>query len=69
MSPFTATPGAAAVHLFVRRDSVANLPVGRLKGYPGAYADANFNFEHLRRFAQKLEAGDQCLEERPAAHD
>ena len=25
--------------------------------YPGAYADANFNFEHIVRFAQKLEAG------------
>lgn len=25
--------------------------------YPGAYADANFNFEHLKRFAQKLEHG------------
>lgn len=25
--------------------------------YPGAYPDANFNFEHLKRFAQKLEAG------------
>ena len=25
--------------------------------YPGAYADANFNFEHLKRFAQKLEVG------------
>ncbi len=25
--------------------------------YPGAYADANFNFPHLRRFAQKLEHG------------
>jgi alkanesulfonate monooxygenase len=24
--------------------------------YPGAYADANFNFGHLRSFAQKLEA-------------
>jgi len=24
--------------------------------YPGAYPDANFNFEHLKRFAQKLEA-------------
>ncbi|KAB2686574.1 LLM class flavin-dependent oxidoreductase [Brucella pseudogrignonensis] len=24
--------------------------------YPGAYADANFNFEHLKAFAQKLEA-------------
>jgi FMN-dependent oxidoreductase (nitrilotriacetate monooxygenase family) len=25
--------------------------------YPGAWADANFNFEHLRRFAQTLERG------------
>jgi alkanesulfonate monooxygenase len=25
--------------------------------YPGAYPDANFNFGHLRRFAQKLEQG------------
>ncbi|MBA4221735.1 MAG: LLM class flavin-dependent oxidoreductase [Methylobacterium sp.] len=25
--------------------------------YPGAYPDANFNFGHLKRFAQKLEAG------------
>ncbi len=25
--------------------------------YPGAFADANFNFAHLKRFAQKLEAG------------
>ena len=25
--------------------------------YPGAYADANFNFQHIVRFAQKLEAG------------
>ena len=25
--------------------------------YPGAYADANFNFGHLKRFIQKLEAG------------
>lgn len=24
--------------------------------YPGAYADANFNFQHLKSFAQKLEA-------------
>lgn len=24
--------------------------------YPGAYADANFNFQHLKAFAQKLEA-------------
>ena len=25
--------------------------------YPGAYADANFNFRHIKRFAQKLEHG------------
>jgi alkanesulfonate monooxygenase len=25
--------------------------------YPGAYPDANFNFKHLKRFAQKLEDG------------
>jgi alkanesulfonate monooxygenase len=25
--------------------------------YPGAYPDANFNFQHLRTFARKLEAG------------
>src|SRR6516165_6910025 len=25
--------------------------------YPGAYADANFNFAHLKRFAQTLERG------------
>lgn len=25
--------------------------------YPGAYPDANFNFGHLKRFAQKLEVG------------
>ncbi|MFL6799207.1 MAG: LLM class flavin-dependent oxidoreductase [Xanthobacteraceae bacterium] len=25
--------------------------------YPGAYADANFNFAHIKRFAQKLEQG------------
>ena len=25
--------------------------------YPGAYPDANFNFGHLKRFAQKLEHG------------
>ncbi|CAH2601940.1 Nitrilotriacetate monooxygenase component A [Rhodovastum atsumiense] len=35
-------------------------PVGIHTGwwrYPGAYADANFNFAHLRRFAQTLERG------------
>src|SRR3546814_19026664 len=25
--------------------------------YPGAYADANFNYGHIKRFIQKLEAG------------
>jgi alkanesulfonate monooxygenase len=25
--------------------------------YPGAFTDANFNFGHIKRFAQKLEAG------------
>ena len=25
--------------------------------YPGAFPDANFNFQHLKRFARKLEAG------------
>src|ERR1700709_1763848 len=25
--------------------------------YPGAYPDANFNFQHLKRFAQTLERG------------
>lgn len=25
--------------------------------YPGAYADANFNFEHIKHFAQRLEEG------------
>lgn len=25
--------------------------------YPGAYADANFNFDHIRQFAQRLEQG------------
>ena len=25
--------------------------------YPGAYSDANFNFEHIKRFAQTLELG------------
>src|SRR5246127_2987939 len=25
--------------------------------YPGAFPDANFNFQHLKRFAQKLEHG------------
>jgi cation diffusion facilitator CzcD-associated flavoprotein CzcO len=35
--------GAASVHLFSRRSSLAALPVGRLKGYPGAYD----NYPHL----------------------
>ena len=33
-------------------------PVGIHTGwwrYPGAYPDANFSFEHLKRFAQTLE--------------
>ena len=25
--------------------------------YPGAFPDANFNFQHLKRFAQTLERG------------
>ena len=25
--------------------------------FPGAFPDANFNFSHIKRFAQKLEAG------------
>ncbi len=29
--------GAAAVHLFARRPSLASLPVNRVRGYPGAY--------------------------------
>src|ERR1700741_2713247 len=35
-------------------------PVGIHTGwwrYPGAYPDANFNFEHLKRFTQTLERG------------
>jgi alkanesulfonate monooxygenase len=35
-------------------------PVGIHTGwwrYPGAFADANFNFQHLKRFAQTLERG------------
>ena len=28
-----------------------------LVAYPGAYCDANFNFQHLKRFAQTLERG------------
>src|ERR1700716_523117 len=33
----------------------ASLPTGAWR-YPGAYPDANFNFGHLKRFAQRLEA-------------
>src|SRR4029077_9995975 len=29
--------GAASVDLFARRASLASLPVGRVRGYPGAY--------------------------------
>ena len=29
--------------------------------YPGAFPDANFNFAHLKRFAQKLEHGSSSL--------
>jgi cation diffusion facilitator CzcD-associated flavoprotein CzcO len=29
--------GAAAVHLFARRPSIASLPITRVRGYPGAY--------------------------------
>ncbi|MFL5288653.1 MAG: NAD(P)-binding domain-containing protein [Rhodopila sp.] len=29
--------GAAAVHLFARRKSVASVPIARVRGYPGAY--------------------------------
>jgi cation diffusion facilitator CzcD-associated flavoprotein CzcO len=29
--------GAAAVHLFARRPSIASVPITRLRGYPGAY--------------------------------
>ena len=35
-------------------------PVGIHTGwwrYPGVYPDANFNFQHLKRFAQTLERG------------
>src|SRR6202162_2941893 len=35
-------------------------PVGIHTGwwrYPGAFPDANFNFQHLKRFAQTLERG------------
>lgn len=35
--------GAKEVHLFARRDHIASLPVGRVKGYPGAYD----NYPHL----------------------
>ena len=29
--------------------------------YPGAYPDANFNFAHLKRFAQTLERQVRCV--------
>src|SRR3984885_11718590 len=29
--------GAAAVHLFARRSSIASVPITRVRGYPGAY--------------------------------
>lgn len=29
--------GAAAVHLFSRRDAIASVPITRVRGYPGAY--------------------------------
>jgi cation diffusion facilitator CzcD-associated flavoprotein CzcO len=29
--------GAAAVHLFSRRDAIASVPIARVRGYPGAY--------------------------------
>lgn len=35
--------GAKEVSLFARRDHIASLPVGRVKGYPGAYD----NYPHL----------------------
>ena len=48
------TAGARQLHLgaFMRPVSIHT---GAWR-YPGAYADANFNFKHLKRFAQKLEA-------------
>lgn len=35
--------GAAAVHLFARRDTIASIPITRVRGYPGAYD----NYRHL----------------------
>ncbi|MDR3529244.1 MAG: SidA/IucD/PvdA family monooxygenase [Rhodopila sp.] len=35
--------GAAAVHLFARRPSIASVPITRVRGYPGAYD----NYRHL----------------------
>ncbi|WP_428535017.1 NAD(P)-binding domain-containing protein [Rhodopila sp.] len=35
--------GAASVHLFARRPSIASVPVTRVRGYPGAYD----NYRHL----------------------
>lgn len=35
--------GAASVHLFARRQALANVPINRVRGYPGAYD----NYAHL----------------------
>lgn len=35
--------GAASVHLFARRTGLANVPINRVRGYPGAYD----NYAHL----------------------
>jgi cation diffusion facilitator CzcD-associated flavoprotein CzcO len=35
--------GAAAVHLFARRNTIASVPITRVRGYPGAYD----NYRHL----------------------
>lgn len=35
--------GAAAVHLFSRREAIASVPITRVRGYPGAYD----NYPHL----------------------
>jgi cation diffusion facilitator CzcD-associated flavoprotein CzcO len=35
--------GAAAVHLFARRNTIASIPITRVRGYPGAYD----NYRHL----------------------
>jgi cation diffusion facilitator CzcD-associated flavoprotein CzcO len=35
--------GAAAVHLFARRSTIASVPITRVRGYPGAYD----NYRHL----------------------